>query len=101
MNSKLYNQASNNETFLDFWRCLCICHDVIQVHFEDSDQQYSGTSIDEIAFLEACKRLDYCSFVERDSGFVTINLKGKTEKYEILKTIEFDSVRKRMSVIAR
>ena len=48
-----------------------------------------------------CRKVGYCEFVERDSKNIVIKLNGKTESYEVLRVLEFDSVRKRMSVIVK
>ena len=48
-----------------------------------------------------CKKIGFASFVERDSNMIKIEVNKSIEDYEILKVIEFDSVRKRMSVIVK
>jgi magnesium-transporting ATPase (P-type) len=70
-----------SEQFLNFFRCLVICHDVIQVRVRDSkdEEQYSGASQDEVTFLEMCKRIGFARFVERDSNVIKIEIDGKTE----------------------
>lgn len=64
-------------------------------------QKLSGASLDEVTFLEMSKKVGFCEFIERDSNKIKINIKGKTEEYEILRQLEFDSIRKRMSVIVK
>lgn len=70
-----------SERFLNFFRCLVICHDVIQVRVRDSkdEEQYSGASQDEVTFLEMCKRIGFARFVERDSNVIKIEIDGKIE----------------------
>ena len=48
-----------------------------------------------------CRKVGYGEFVQRDSKNIKIVINGKTETYEILRVLEFDSVRKRMSVIVK
>lgn len=90
--------------FVDFWRCICVCHDAIQ--FIDKGAQagkvkYSGASMDEVTFLEMCRDSGFISFKHRDSDVITINVQGKEERYKILRVIEFTSDRKRMSVAVK
>ena len=93
---------SDKSTFLDFFRCLCICHDVIQFKQQNSDQLiFTGSSQDEIKFLEMCRDVGLCKFIARDSDELTLEVDGQTEKYKILRVIEFNSERKRMSVIVQ
>jgi len=64
-------------------------------------EQYSGASQDEVTFLEMCKKTQYARFIERDSNIIKIEVEKQLEEYEILKVIEFDSDRKRMSVVVK
>lgn len=59
-----------------------------------------AASPDEAALVEAVKKLGF-SFNERSPETVFINALGKEERYEILNVLEFNSTRKRMSVIVR
>jgi phospholipid-translocating ATPase len=92
-------------TVPDFWRCINICHDVVQMNIKDkkgnSSLQLSGASQDEVTFLEMCRKVGYGEFIERDSKNIKIKINGNTEVYEILRVIDFDSVRKRMSIIVK
>jgi P-type E1-E2 ATPase len=48
-----------------------------------------------------CKKTRYARFVERDSNIIKIEVEKQLEEYEILKVVEFDSDRKRMSVVVK
>jgi phospholipid-translocating ATPase len=48
-----------------------------------------------------CRDAGLAYFIERDSNMIKICVKGIIEIYEILRVLEFDSDRKRMSVIVR
>lgn len=104
---KIKNYKPEDEAkWLDFWRCICVCHDVSQVFLEADAtgkkvETYQGASMDEVIFLEMAKASGHVRFVERDNDSITINVKGETEKYTILKQIEFTSSRKRMSLIVK
>lgn len=103
--NSIKNHTEIDEKFLEFWRCLTLCHDVIQFSMGDKAKndklQFSGSSQDEITFLEMCRDVGFCSFIERDSNMITINIQGEEEKYQILRDIAFTSDRKKMSVIVK
>jgi len=48
-----------------------------------------------------CRKVGYAEFIERDSKNIKIKINDKFENYEVLRVLEFDSVRKRMSVIVK
>jgi len=68
---------------------------------EPKDIKYTGTSLDEITFIEMCRDVGLAYFVERDQKVVRIVVNGQEEAYEILRVNEFTSDRKRMSVVAK
>ncbi|PVU87927.1 hypothetical protein BB561_006121 [Smittium simulii] len=59
---------------------------------------YSAESPDECALVLAARNFGY-TFLSKKSNTITVDLHGSTINYEVLATIEFDSVRKRMSSI--
>ena len=99
----------DSEEFKDFWRCICLCHEVTQISLlgeydpvtKKEVTVLSGASQDEICFLDMAKSIGYGSFIERSENSLKIMIGGKEENYEILKEIEFTSDRKRMSVIVK
>ncbi|CAK9196636.1 unnamed protein product [Sphagnum troendelagicum] len=60
--------------------------------------EYQGESPDEQALVSAAAAYGY-SLVERTSSSIVINVLGEIQRYEVLGIHEFDSVRKRMSVV--
>ncbi|ORY56739.1 phospholipid-translocating P-type ATPase [Neocallimastix californiae] len=90
-----------------FFRHLALCHSVLSpkpVVLEDGTEtqyiNYCAESPDEQALVTTAKNLGFV-FVRRTESTITINCFGKEETYEVLHILEFDSVRKRMSVILR
>lgn len=81
---------------------LAVCHTVVPERDEvDKDKiVYQASSPDENALVVAVKKLGF-SFNARTPEMVFINALGKEERYEILNVLEFNSTRKRMSVIVR
>ncbi|KAG6541423.1 hypothetical protein Mapa_017201 [Marchantia paleacea] len=62
--------------------------------------EYQGESPDEQALVAAAASYGYV-LLERNFDNILINVMGKPKRYQILGVHEFDSVRKRMSVIIR
>jgi len=94
--------AQKDEKFIDFWRCLCLCHDVVQIKIKGHpENKFTGSSQDEITFLEMCKDVGFAQMIERDQNHITIKVKETIEKYTVLRVEEFTSDRKRMSVVVR
>jgi len=59
-----------------------------------------GPSPDEIALVDAASRMGY-AYSGVDNKELILNILGKEKRVELLHSIEFDSDRKRMSVIVR
>ena len=62
---------------------------------------YNAASPDELALVNGARHMGF-AFMERDeeNNMIIQNWDG-TSKYKLLNVIEFDSARKRMSVIVR
>ena len=98
--SSQINGDADKSSFLDYFRCICICHDVIQFKLQNSDEvSFTGSSQDEISFIDMCRDVGLCKFLERDADEIKLEVQGQVEKYKILKVVEFNSDRKRMSVV--
>lgn len=61
---------------------------------------YQASSPDEAALVQAARAQGY-TFLSRSNKDIVIDVFGQQEIHEILETLEFDSTRKRMSVITR
>eukprot|EP00249_Psilotum_nudum_P013543 c24389_g1_i3 orf=295-4026(-) len=89
-----------------FLEILALCHTVVTEGEPNPDTiKYLAESPDEAALVAAAKRLGFFMY-KRSETSIHVKLYGKdgdaTElKYELLNTLEFNSVRKRMSVIVR
>jgi len=84
---------------------LALCHTVIIEKKEKNGETkllYNASSPDELALVNAARYFGYF-FRQRDSeNNIILELPdGTEEKYQLLNVIEFDSTRKRMSVIVR
>ncbi|XP_048834604.1 phospholipid-transporting ATPase IH-like isoform X5 [Brienomyrus brachyistius] len=96
-----------------FFRALCLCH-TVQVKEEETVDgikrgihQGKGTSFyissspDEVALVEGMKRLGFTYLRLKDSHMEILNREEEIERFELLEVLNFDSVRRRMSVIVR
>ena len=85
-----------------FLTALAVCHTVVlenhPVH--PGRVEYRASSPDEVALVSAAKYLQF-PFISRKSTKVVIGSPSGEREYELLDTIEFDSTRKRMSVVVR
>uniref|UniRef100_A0A8B9QN50 Phospholipid-transporting ATPase n=1 Tax=Apteryx owenii TaxID=8824 RepID=A0A8B9QN50_APTOW len=93
-----------------FLRALCLCH---TVQIKEGDQvdglighpehkcTYISSSPDEIALVKGAKKYGF-TFLGLENDFMKIqNQKNETEMYQLLHVLNFDPVRRRMSVIVR
>lgn len=90
-----------------FFRLLAVCHTAIpEIDEETRKVSYEAESPDEAAFVIAARELGF-EFYRRTQTTVSVNdldtSSGKKieREYRLLNVLEFDSTRKRMSVIVR
>ncbi|XP_010938029.2 phospholipid-transporting ATPase 1 isoform X1 [Elaeis guineensis] len=96
----------------DFFLTLAACNTVIPMTSRSSSASsanevheveaidYQGESPDEQALVSAASAYGY-TLVERTTGHVVIDVNGEKIRLDVLGLHEFDSVRKRMSVVIR
>jgi len=104
----LCNENSlQSKAIMFFFKHLALCHSVLtpkNIVLEDGTEttylNYCAESPDEQALVNTAKNLGF-SFLRRTEDSITINCFGKEETYKVLHILEFNSVRKRMSVILR
>ncbi|XP_060272471.1 phospholipid-transporting ATPase IK isoform X22 [Ovis aries] len=82
----------------EFWRVLAICHTVM---VQKNDQLvYQAASPDEEALVTAARNFGYV-FLARTQDSITLMELGEECVYQVLAMMDFNSVRKRMSVLVR
>lgn len=101
---------ANYGNICDLISCLGLCHTVIAEKKKDSDDNdyiaYNASSPDELALVNGARYLGF-AFRERDEEgdmIIDIDRPGqpkKVEKFKLLNLIEFDSARKRMTVVVK
>ncbi|KAJ3023347.1 UNVERIFIED_CONTAM: hypothetical protein HDU68_008648 [Siphonaria sp. JEL0065] len=86
----------------DFFTCLAVCHSVLISKEDDKPEsfKYNAQSPDEAALVQAARDIGFV-FKARNSTGLTVDVLGEDEQTELLNVIEFNSTRKRMSVIVR
>ncbi|KAJ3676612.1 hypothetical protein LUZ60_004024 [Juncus effusus] len=87
----------------EFFLALATCNTIVPIVLDTADPaqkliEYQGESPDEQALVYAAASYGFV-LVERSSGHIVIHVLGQTQRYELLGVHEFDSDRKRMSVI--
>ncbi|KAJ7954023.1 Phospholipid-transporting ATPase [Quillaja saponaria] len=106
MNGNWVNEPHAN-VIQKFFRLLAICHTAIPEVDEDAGKvSYEAESPDEAAFVIAAREIGF-EFYKRTQTSVSVHeldpISGKKVErmYKLLKVIEFNSSRKRMSVIVK
>uniref|UniRef100_A0A671LKP1 Phospholipid-transporting ATPase n=1 Tax=Sinocyclocheilus anshuiensis TaxID=1608454 RepID=A0A671LKP1_9TELE len=83
-----------------FFRLLSLCHTVMAEEKNEGDLVYQAQSPDEGALVTAARNFGFV-FRSRSPETVTIEEMGIQRSYELLAILDFNNVRKRMSVIVR
>ncbi|OEL22475.1 putative phospholipid-transporting ATPase 4 [Dichanthelium oligosanthes] len=102
-----WNKEPNSSTILLFFRILALCHTAIpEINEATGSIAYEAESPDEGAFLVAAREFGF-EFFKRTQSSVFVREKhtspnGTTEReFKILNLLEFNSKRKRMTVILK
>jgi phospholipid-transporting ATPase len=98
---KLNNHGEMIDQFL---RCLSLCHECLMDKDDLGDVMYIGQSPDEIALVDCARHLGYKYIAVKDKDCrleIWKDSQKVTEPYERLSIMEFNSDRKRNSVVVR
>ncbi|XP_062476415.1 phospholipid-transporting ATPase FetA-like [Pezoporus occidentalis] len=83
-----------------FFRLLSLCHTVMPEEKKEGNLVYQAQSPDEGALVTAARNFGFV-FRARTPETITIVEMGETKVYKLLAILDFNNVRKRMSVIVR
>ncbi|KAJ7444617.1 phospholipid-transporting ATPase 1 [Mycena galericulata] len=89
-----------------FFRALALCHSVLaEKHGQDDGKgpvrvEYKAESPDEAALVAAARDVGF-TFVNKGREMIEIDVLGETERWTLLRVLEFNSTRKRMSCVYR
>ncbi|KAH7862952.1 hypothetical protein Vadar_011455 [Vaccinium darrowii] len=101
--SKSVKDTTESKRPHDFFLALAACNTIVPLLVETSDPtmkliDYQGESPDEQALVYAAAAYGFV-LIERTSGHIVIDVQGVKQRFNVLGLHEFDSDRKRMSVI--
>jgi phospholipid-translocating ATPase len=100
----LEDDASKQATAIThFYQSLALCHTVIAERPDQENQdviEYKAQSPDEAALVATARDMGFV-FLGRDSNKLLIKVKGEEKTFVLLNVLEFNSTRKRMSVIIK
>uniref|UniRef100_K3W6I2 Phospholipid-transporting ATPase n=1 Tax=Globisporangium ultimum (strain ATCC 200006 / CBS 805.95 / DAOM BR144) TaxID=431595 RepID=K3W6I2_GLOUD len=92
--------AAQRDNIHQFFEHLAVCHTVIPEKLETGEVRLSASSPDEQALVAGASFVGF-NFVNRGVGKATIEIFGERQVFDILDVLEFNSTRKRMSVVVR
>nr|XP_012610714.1 phospholipid-transporting ATPase IK-like [Microcebus murinus] len=92
-------RARRDKVVQEFWRVLAICHTVM-VQEKDDLLVYQAASPDEEVLVSAARNVGYV-FLSRTQDTITLMELGEQRVYQVLAMMDFNSTRKRMSVLVR
>ncbi|GFP80645.1 phospholipid-transporting ATPase 1 [Phtheirospermum japonicum] len=97
------NHTNEGRHVHDFFVALAACNTIVPLTVETSDPavkliEYQGESPDEQALVYAAATYGFM-LIERTSGHIVIDIQGERQRFNVFGLHEFDSERKRMSVI--
>eukprot|EP01016_Furgasonia_blochmanni_P002413 TRINITY_DN10948_c0_g1_i1.p1 TRINITY_DN10948_c0_g1~~TRINITY_DN10948_c0_g1_i1.p1 ORF type:complete len:1143 (+),score=254.78 TRINITY_DN10948_c0_g1_i1:224-3652(+) len=90
----------NNYKLKEVLLHLALCHTII-TEMKDGDIAYNAASPDELALINFARFAGAKYMGTDDDNNMVVDFLGKTYRYKLLKTLEFNSTRKRMSVIVQ
>ncbi|KAL7110245.1 hypothetical protein ACP275_05G012600 [Erythranthe tilingii] len=103
-----WRNEPNPESCKEFFRCLAICHTVLPEGEESPEKiRYQAASPDESALVIAAKNFGFFFYKRSPTTIYVreshVEKMGKVQDiaYEILNVLEFNSTRKRQSVVCR
>jgi len=114
----LISDMKTDPNVIEFFRLLALCHTVMVEEKEDKEEkdvvdfipgaenqdtpllEYQAQSPDEGALVSAARNFGFI-FLRRTPNTITVRVNENEEKYDVLCILDFDNVRKRMSVIVK
>ena len=102
LNSNIPINILENKDIFNLIQILCLCHTV-----QYNNNKYQASSPDELCFIQFCLKLGIIyegDYKDKDTNKQIRCIKYLNKiiiKYEILDILEFDSTRKRMSIILK
>lgn len=99
----LGEQNAHSTAMIHFFTTLALCHTAIAERPDENNRhkiEYKAQSPDEAALVASARDLGFV-FLGREANTLTAEIMGEKKKFELLNVLEFNSTRKRMSVIIK
>uniref|UniRef100_A0A6Q2YWG3 Phospholipid-transporting ATPase n=1 Tax=Esox lucius TaxID=8010 RepID=A0A6Q2YWG3_ESOLU len=93
-------RSGKNKEALEFFKLLSLCHTVMVEQNENDELVYQAASPDEGALVTAARNFGFV-FLSRTQDTITVSELDQKNTYEMLALLDFNSDRKRMSIILR
>lgn len=96
-------QDEHSQSVVHFFSALALCHTVIPEIPDESLPnliQYKAQSPDEAALVSTARDIGF-TFIGREQENIVVDIMGEQRVMQLLHVLEFNSTRKRMSVIMR
>lgn len=79
----------------EYWKAIALCHECII----NEESQIAGASQDDIELVSTAISQGYALQQSDDSKIIKLQISGEAKVFEVLKMLEFTSLRKRSSII--
>ncbi|KAI8388333.1 uncharacterized protein BYT42DRAFT_559728 [Radiomyces spectabilis] len=99
----LAKKDSHATSLTHFFLTLALCHTVIAERPDEENKdaiEFKAQSPDEAALVATARDLGFV-FLGRESNVLSVNVMGELKTFDLLNVLEFNSARKRMSVIVK
>uniref|UniRef100_A0A8C4L6C6 Phospholipid-transporting ATPase n=1 Tax=Equus asinus asinus TaxID=83772 RepID=A0A8C4L6C6_EQUAS len=93
-------QSGKEPEVRQFFFLLAVCHTVMIISLSYGQLNYQAASPDEGALVSAARNFGF-TFLARTQNTITISEMGTEKTYNVLAILDFNSDRKRMSIIVR
>ncbi|KAG0239908.1 hypothetical protein B0O80DRAFT_491333 [Mortierella sp. GBAus27b] len=93
--------SKHAKAIMNFWTAIAVCHTVLTERDIDVDPykiEYKAQSPDEAALVSTARDVGFV-FLEKRGPLMHLEIMGQPRTYKILNILEFNSNRKRMSII--
>ncbi|KAG0042366.1 hypothetical protein BGZ83_000552 [Gryganskiella cystojenkinii] len=95
--------SKHAKAIMNFWTAIAVCHTVLSERDIDVDPykiEYKAQSPDEAALVSTARDVGFV-FLEKKGAIMNLEIMGQPRSYKVLNILEFNSNRKRMSIILR
>lgn len=97
----LYEILNQKELVYEILQMMSTCHEcIIEKHQENGYIHYQGQSPDEITLVDAARHMGF-KFLGNDQKTIRLDILEATKEIEVLHSFEFNSDRKRMSILIK